>query len=110
MSEWIDHAAIADSRLAAALPWLSSAGRSDLGQVANILAAQGHATLALVEQQRIANLIALAGVDSRDDEGLDLLRAEASDRLAQWVPTSTDDEHPEIHPDIAAALGIGDPR
>ena len=84
-------------------------GRGDAGWggLEDAIKGYGFATLALVEQQRIANLIALAGVDPRDDEGLDMLRAEASDMLAQWVPTSPDDEHPEIRPDIAAALGIG---
>ena len=102
MSERIDHAAEARIQLE---------GAQDLEAPfcwGAFAAAQVHATLALVEQQRIANLIALAGVDSRDDEGLDMLRAEASDMLAQWVPTSPDDEHPEIRPGIAAALVIGD--
>lgn len=100
MSEHIDHAAEAREWIAAATRYPGAVGSAVLGVA--------EATLALVEQQRIANLIALAGVDSRDDEGLDMLRAEASDRLAQWVPTWPDDEHPEIRPDVAAALGIGD--
>lgn len=108
MSEWIDHAAIADSRLAAALPWLSSAGRSDLGQVANILAAQAHATLALAEQQRIANIIALAAMDP-DSSGRspypDGLSSSAYSALAAM---SSDRRHTILDPNIAAALGIGD--
>ena len=49
-----------------------------------IAAAQLHATLALVEQQRIANLIALPPLDA--------------------YTTLYSGEH--LHPDIAAALGV----
>ncbi|MDN5964261.1 MAG: hypothetical protein L0K47_13480 [Acidipropionibacterium jensenii] len=100
MSERIDHAAEARE-------WIDAATRYP-GAIGGAVLGVAEATLALVEQQRIANLIALAGINPRDDEGLDMLRAEASNMLAQWVPTSPDDEHPEIRPDIAAALGIGD--
>ena len=36
---------------------------ADAQHTLNVLAAQAHATLALVEQKRIANLIALAGLE-----------------------------------------------
>lgn len=72
--------------------------------------AKAHATLALVEQQRIANLIALASWGGKSDEALDLLRAEASNSLATWVPHDMADEHLEIRPDIATALGIGEAK
>ena len=51
--------------------------------------AQVHAALALVEQQRIANLIALAGAS-------DSIRARQQAEEVLYQPT----------PDIAAALGI----
>lgn len=97
MSERIDHAAEARERLHTAAPWLSSAGRSDLGQVANILAAQVSAMLALVEQQRVANLIAL-GILVEDEV------PETGERgLLYRLPDDV-----QSCPDIAAALGIGD--
>lgn len=64
-----------------------------------------HATLALVEQTRIANLIALASLDPGDELEY-LLRDEAKHRLAGWVFDPPADEHPEIRLDIAEALGI----
>lgn len=97
MSERIDHAAIARERLHTAAQWLSSAGRSDLGQVANILAAQGHATLALVEQQRIANLIALGILD------MDEIPETGERGLIYLLPDDV-----QSCPDVARALGIGD--
>lgn len=63
------------------------------------------AVLALVEQQRIANLIALATLTEVDTDG-DILRADAMDRLVRWVPDGPDDEHPEMRPEIAAALAV----
>ena len=99
MSECIDHVAIARERLHTAAPWLSSAGRSDLGQVANILAAQADATLALVEQQRIANLIALGQFRVGPDELPPF-------RHLVMRPVNAYDVEPTT--DIATALGIGD--
>lgn len=56
MTEQIDHAAEARRALAAATETPAEGVVSDPW----LLAAQVHATLALVEQQRIANLLALA--------------------------------------------------
>ena len=77
------------------------------------LAATTMAILALVEAQeaaneqaRIANLIALAGLRSDDDQD-EIVRAEALYSLIQSVPHGMDDEHSEIKPDVARALGIG---
>lgn len=57
MTNWLDHAHDARDTLAV-LPALPS----DDPRIPNLLAeAQVHATLALVEQQRIANLITVAG-------------------------------------------------
>ncbi|MGN8741849.1 hypothetical protein ACTNC4_09780, partial [Collinsella sp. HCP3S3_B8] len=74
---------------------------------ASMLDAHRHAVLALVEQQRIATLVALATLSGEYDENTDLLRIEAVASLVKWVPHGLDDEHPEIRPEIAAALGIG---
>lgn len=58
MTERIDHAKIA-TQWASPEVWKQAGGVSD-GVIPSMLAmAQVHATLALVEQQRIANLIAL---------------------------------------------------
>ena len=67
----IDHAKHANQHLDNASNW------DALNPDQNLMAAQVEATLALVEQQRIANLIALAACGQA-----------------------------RVHPDIAAALGI----
>lgn len=64
--------------------------------------ASAHATLALVEQQRIANLIALAtGVDLTTGTGI---ARRASDTAHNALVS---DPNGDLAPDIAAALGIG---
>lgn len=68
--------------------------------------AQVLSTLALAEQQRLANLIALAQL-SGDDERLMVLRREAIHALAERVPSSTDgDEHVVVRHTVASALGF----
>ena len=83
MSDRIDHAAVARKYITAALGAVTA---DPAGIVA--LLAQAEATLALVEQQRIANLIALG-----------LAREGNGWRTAgpEWM---------RVRPDIAAALGI----
>lgn len=79
--------------------------------------AQVHATLALVEQQRIANLIALAGLPTLDgfenevyDARLDALMGGVLDREeAPAVPgygPAGIDEHVIIRDDIKKGLGL----
>ena len=103
MTERIDHAAEAQR----------------LGKIATVQAgaepvaplAQFHATLALVEQQRIANLIALASMaddDSKHEVIAGTLGHEAVWTLATTKTLGLDDEFEIVHPDIAAALGIED--
>ena len=67
---------------------------SDVETVADpwILSAQVHATLAIVEQQRIANLIALW---------------QGSPVLGEYVLDALFSELDQLKPEIAAALGIG---
>ena len=70
--------------------------------------AQVHATLAIVEQLRIGNLIALGyGGDEAD---CDQARADARAALVNWHAHEDPEMGgwPEIRPDIAAALGIDD--
>ena len=74
--------------------------------------AQVHATLAIAEQLRIGNLIALGyGGDEAD---CDQARADARAALVNWHAHEDPEMGgwPEIRPDIAAALGIDhdDPR
>ena len=67
--------------------------------------AVAEATLALVEQQRIANLIALSQVQlmsAEDRKGNILGNGEALRALYPDGPVTP------LSPDIAAALGIGD--
>lgn len=98
MSDRIDHAALAGQMARDAL----STSRSGAQVIAGMLAAtaQVHATLALVDQQRIANLIALAGAS-------DSIRArqQAEEVLYQPTPIQAGIDLP-LTPDIAAALGI----
>ena len=98
MTDRIDHAALAAQMARDAL----STSRSGAQVIAGILAAtaQVHATLALVDQQRIANLIALAGAS-------DSIRArqQAEEVLYQPTPVQAGIDLP-LTPDIAAALGI----
>ena len=81
----------------------------DAGAIVVTLAALNDATLALVEQQRIANIIALASMaeDDSKHEVIGTLGNEAVWTLATTKMIGPDDEFEIIHPDIAAALGIG---
>ena len=98
MTDRIDHAALAAQMARDAV----STSRSGAQVIAGMLAAtaQVHATLALVDQQRIANLIALAGAS-------DSIRArqQAEEVLYQPTPIQAGIDLP-LTPDIAAALGI----
>lgn len=53
-----DHAGAARARLGWVEDWQSREGDSDATQISNALSAQVHATLALADEQRTANLIA----------------------------------------------------
>lgn len=70
--------------------------------------AQVHATLAVAEQLRIANLIALASLPEPDSHGevRELLRGDALHTLAEWKRINPDDETPVIVPEIKEALGL----
>lgn len=92
----IDHAARSDRRMELALGSYETG--EDAGAIGVALAALNDATLAMVEQQRIANLIALATL--RDDQG-----GETSASHAAWDTLMEDDPAP-LRPEIAAALGI----
>ena len=74
-------------------------GDTDVTNTVAALHAQVHATLALAEQQRIANLIALAAMypDGRGQSAYSALAAMSPDR-----------RRTVLAPDIAATLGIGD--
>ena len=92
MSDRIDHAAEA-----VALLNLAAAAQHQGDPRHLIAAAQVHASLALVEQQRIANLIALAKET--------FAAQEASEALGTFA-TATPGERIGLRPEIAAALGI----
>ena len=87
MTDRIDHAAAARRHIEWAHEWREDEGATDATTIA--LLAQVHATLALVEQQRIANRIALSITYEIED---------AHNAIGQRA----------LHqlPDIAAALGI----
>ena len=107
MTERIDHAARSRSRMEKTLSSYETG--EDAGAIVVALAALNDATLALVEQQRIANLIALAsmaGDDSKHEAIAGALGNEAVWTLATTKMIGPDDEIEIVHPDIAAALGI----
>lgn len=101
MNERIDHANEAMACLVAADGHLSAEMAVETGEYkADVLAyAQVHATLALVEQQRVSNLIALA--DKFD-------QPQAIDAILNRTPPNGDKGwvHHGVQPEIAAALGI----
>ena len=100
MTDRIDHAAEAQKVLA--MP------TSVWGSPSDVLAgAQVNATLAIVEQLRIGNLIALGGYGD-SEAGTDQARSDARVALVEWHAHEDPEMGgwPEIRPDIAAALGI----
>ena len=105
MPDRIDHAAEAQRFLAKST--------SVWGSPSEVLAgAQVHATLAIAEQLRISNLIALGY--GGDEANCDQARADARAALVNWHAHEDPEMGgwPEIRPEIAAALGIDhdDPR
>ena len=100
MTDRIDHAAEAQKVLA--MP--TSVWGSPLSEV--LAEAQVNATLAIVEQLRIGNLIALGYGGS--EAGADQARSDARVALVEWHAHEDPEMGgwPEIRPDIAAALGI----
>lgn len=65
--------------------------------------AQVHATLALVEQQRIANLIALA------ESGRTTVNGARAALAALYTGSAEEGSaHMRLHPSITKALGLGD--
>lgn len=99
MTNWLDHAHDARDTLAV-LPALPS----DDPRIPNLLAeAQVHATLALVEQQRIANLIALAG---QAHARFANYAGEAGGIGTLFSYGGTETDNMRVRDDIAAALGI----
>ena len=100
MPDRIDHAAEAQKVLAMLSVW---------GYPSEMLArAQVNATLAIVEQLRISNLIALANASHMSESFDDTEEAQrqAAYKLIAYRKLDPDDELPVIAPDIAAALGI----
>ena len=95
MSDRIDHAAEARQHIDWTHDWQGLEGDTPETNLAYALIAQAEATLALVEQQRVANLIALANGDTH-------LSTTAYLQLAVELGISP----AEFRPDISAALGI----
>ena len=105
MSDRIDHTA----RAYGVLRSVGSVSMAPDEATVSVIAAQTHATLALVEQQRIANLIALASMaedDSKHEVLAGVLGNEAVWTLATTKTDGLDNEFEIVNPDIAAALGI----
>lgn len=96
MTDRIDHAAAARRHVEWAHEWQGDEGSTDATNIATVLLAQTHATLALVEQQRIANLIALTQETFAAHEAREALGTFATAKLGEQIG---------LRPDIAAALG-----
>lgn len=115
-NERTDHVAEARKCIAWAQDQQEREGEFDGSVRDNALLAQAEATLAiverqdrLIEQQRIANLIALAGLPTREgpvSDYADELRNDALATLAHYESRQPDYEAIKIDPDIASALGI----
>ena len=101
MTYRIDHAAEAQKVLAMPTSMWGSP-KSEM-----LAGAQVNATLAIVEQLRIGNLIALGGYGD-SEAGTDQARSDARAALVEWHAHEDPEMGgwPEIRPDIAAALGI----
>ena len=101
MTERIDHAAEARKLIAWGEEWMREQGSTDATNIATAMHAQTHATLALAEQARVANIISLS------------VKQGLSHDVEAWV-SSWDEElnaegkitKIELRPDIAAALGL----
>lgn len=91
MNDRIDHAAEARRAMRQTLDACET--DENTGALISIAAAQVHATLALVEQQRIANLVALSRPQDFRPDGANI-------RIPSF------DEEGMLRPDIAAALGF----
>ena len=71
--------------------------------------AQADATLAVADQLRLGNLIALAKLAGREEdvhEAMAQVAYQALDQFIDWKMTSDDDAVTFLTPDIAEALGI----
>ena len=98
MNERINHAARARIERDALNDVLADEGITDASIVATAILVQVHATLALAEQQRIANLIALWSVN---DTSYGATAFEALGSMsAEWGGRA------ELYPHIKEALGI----
>lgn len=96
MSERIDHAA-------AAREWAERGFQASeaSAEVRCLAQAQVHATLALVEQQRIANIIAIANNVSEDPD----VTVTAGERAA-WLALCDETSPHSLRPEIREALGL----
>lgn len=106
MSKRIDHARKANEALNIAQRFAHTAGTSDAGQFMNVLIAQAEATLAhaeathaLVEQQRIANLLNIA-CGTKEGSMSRVARDLAYMALIENGPDGM------LRPEVAAALRI----
>ena len=97
----------------AALDLVAGIWGEDLAVDELLAGAQVHATLALAEQQRIANLLAMASIQEQDFLGdyVDEIRRSGRHGLVEWVyvpatQVTSEDEYPRLRVDVADALGI----
>lgn len=111
MSERIDHGQEARKHIGWAHDWQGREGDTEATGIATALIAQAEATLhqadatlALVEQQRLANLIAIATQPIASPTGTPVTAAQKA--LCNMKHGDTESWF-EFRPEIATALGIG---
>lgn len=77
----------------------------------NVSLAQTHAILAVAEQLRIGNLLAITRADPADAPTSTSMPDDAFKALAEWVDHDdpADGGYPEWRPEVAEALGIEQP-
>ena len=97
MSDRINHAANSRRAIDTVRDWQEREGETDATMLAEVGIAQAEATLALVEQHRIASMIALLKDTFASHEALEALSDVATAQSGQLI---------SLRPDIAAALGI----
>ena len=103
-----DHAQEAAQHIDWTHEWQAEVGSTEETNLANAMLAQVHATLAVAEQLRIANLIALGSIGSAHRVLADQVSADAAKTLAEVHAHETPEVGGwwQLRPDIATRLGL----
>ena len=97
MTERVDHAANSRRAIDTVHDWQGREGETDATMLAEVGIAQAEATLALVEQPKVANLTALLKETFASHQALEALSDIATARFGEQIG---------LRPEVAAVLGI----